>query len=92
MNSIKKTNYSHLYTTPQEIWIKNLKNVKRFVLDNNRLPCPVNDNNEYLKYLGLWVCSQKKYYNNDIVLCKEIMTYPEIKRIYEEFIIFMSSQ
>jgi hypothetical protein len=71
--SIKKFGYGI------DLWKNNLNKLKKFILNNKRLPSN-NINDE--KYLSTWTYDQ----NYDIKVIRNIMKLPEIQKIWTEFI------
>ena len=80
------TEFPLLLTTREQDWMNTLQKVKEFVLENKRLPSSRTDkNNVEIKSLGSWCGTQKTNYDSDIQKCKHIMSNPEIKQKWEEF-------
>jgi hypothetical protein len=65
----------------EEIWQKNLEDVKKYIDENKKRPSSEDKNNN-IKYLGNWLLHQQKKYINE----KQIMTKDNIRKIWKEFI------
>ena len=70
----------YLFDNEQE-WECNLKSVKNYIEENNKLPSP-RDKDPRIKSLGCWVGTQKKKYKKKIY----IMSDPKIYALWEQFI------
>ena len=76
---IKK--YKIYFYSNEELWIYNLKQVEEYIIKNNKRPSTRNEDNN-IKYLGLWCCHQQSIYEKN----KYIMKNENIKKLWEEFI------
>lgn len=65
-------------------WKNTLLKVKKFINENNRLPCR-SDNSWEIKSLSYWIVTQLTNYNSDFNMCRQIMKNIEIKTLWEEF-------
>jgi len=73
--------YKILFESNENIWYDNLQKVIDYIDKNNKRPSST-DNDNNIKCLGAWVCSQfTNYQNND-----RIMKNETIKKSWEEFI------
>ncbi len=82
INDVKYKNY---FISNEDMWIENLKNMKRYLNENCKRPSS-HDKNENTKKLGIWLLNQIRNYNEDISKCKYIMKNEEIKLMWEQFI------
>jgi hypothetical protein len=80
-NFINDEQYKDFLLTNEEKWINNLNKLKNYINNNKKLPSINNKNND-IKILGIWLSHQKKNYK----LNKEIMKQKNIKQLWEEFI------
>jgi hypothetical protein len=78
-NFIKK--YEEYFLDNNEIWCKNLKEVKNYIILNNKLPSTTDKDNNIRK-LGSFISNQKNNYKNNI----NIMKNEEIRNHWENFI------
>ena len=74
-------NYKQYFISAEEIWKKNLENVKRFIDTNNQRPSSTSNNSEE-KQLGCWISSQKTHYQNN----ERIMRNDEMRKMWEKFV------
>jgi len=72
--------YQEYFLTNEEIWINKLKEVKKYIDENDKRPSSI-DKNENIKTLGGWLLCQKNNYPN-----KKSMKNKKIKLLWEEFI------
>jgi len=80
-NFISDSKYEKYFISNENYWIKNLKNTKKYIDDNNIIPSTRDINNE-IKTLGCWLSHQKKNYKNKT----EIMKNKEIYNLWADFI------
>jgi L-rhamnose mutarotase len=73
--------YSKYFKSNEEIWIKTLIDVTKYIDDNNQLP-PCCSKNIVIKRLGLWIQTQKAQFTKEI----HIMKYDIIREKWKEFI------
>jgi hypothetical protein len=78
-------NYKEYFESNENIWLKNLNQLKFYIDTNNAKP-QAKDKNEDVKKLGIWLIRQKTNYNIDMTKCKQIMKIENIKISWEEFI------
>jgi cyclopropane fatty-acyl-phospholipid synthase-like methyltransferase len=60
-----------------ENWKQNLKNSKKYIIDNKKIPNKRNENKD-IAFLGNWIGSQKLNYNSDINVSKFMLKNEEI--------------
>ena len=65
----------------EEVWMDNLERVKAYIDKYNKRP-PKKDSDKNIKYLGCWLCTQKKNYP----IKTQIMMFDRIRKKWEEFI------
>ena len=65
----------------EEIWKKNLEDIKKYIDENNKRPSS-EDKNKNIKYLGNWILHQKQNYLSH----QQIMMNNDIRYIWENFI------
>jgi superfamily II DNA or RNA helicase len=75
----------HIIISPIEDWKNNLKEVKKYIDENNKRPSHHNKDIN-IKKLGGWLGTQKKNYNKDIKLSKQIMKDQDIYSLWTQFI------
>jgi hypothetical protein len=82
-------NYKIYFVDNNTIWLKNLKDVKKYIDINFSRPSPHDTNITYLssynvnsKYLGEWISTQQKNYSK----IKGEMKNEETKKLWENFI------
>lgn len=73
--------YKEYFLSNEEIWYNYLKNVKKFMYENNRRP-KNRSKNEDEKKLCSWLWKQLKNYKKNICIMKK----EEIKKSWEEFV------
>ena len=73
--------YEKYLLSNKEIWLNTLKNVKKYIDDNNKSPSD-QDININIKVMGTWISTQKKNYNKK----QNIMKNQEIYDIWAEFV------
>ena len=73
--------YNEYFISNEELWINKLKQLKKYINTNKKLPSRSSEYNE-IKQLGQWLSEQKKKYKNN----KEIMKEKQIRKLWEEFI------
>lgn len=73
-------NYQEIFKSNEDIWKDNLNKLKEYINIHNILPTSCNED-ENIKYLGLWVRNQSKNYNKK----QYIMKNYEIRTLWEEF-------
>ncbi len=79
---INSDKYIKNFQDNNNIWINNLKKVKKYIDENNKRPSLKNYKDIEIKYLGQWISYQQKNYKNK----KNIMKDEEIKKLWEDFI------
>jgi len=72
--------YLEYFISNEEQWENNLKVVRKYIDENNKLPSRT-DKDEYIKKLGQWLSNQKTNYAKKI----NIMKNPQICKLWEEF-------
>jgi len=65
----------------EEIWMRRLDDVKRYIDDNKKRPSTI-DKNKYIKQIGSWINTQQQNYKNK----KQIMSNESIYNKWSEFI------
>ena len=73
--------YEKYFLSNKEIWLNTLKNVKKYIDDNNKLP-PQQDKNDDIKFMGKWISHQKNIYNKK----QQIMKNQEIYDVWTKFV------
>ena len=73
--------YKKYFLTGEEIWLNNIKEVKKYIDENNKIPS-YNDDNDEIKNLGKWLNLQSRQYKEN----DRIMKQSEIRKLWEEFI------
>jgi len=72
--------YQEYFLSNEEIWLKNLKLVEDYIIDNNKLPSS-EDKKQNIKKLGKWLCDiPHRYRNNTCIMKKET-----IRKVWDEF-------
>lgn len=74
--------YAKYFRTDVEIWMRNLKQTKLYILKNNKLP-PKRSNDEETRRLHVWITSQKFNHKKQRGI---VTTDSHIKATWEEFI------
>ena len=69
------------FLSNDEIWLNNLKNIKKYIDENNKRPSSHDINKEIRSY-GEWMVKQQMNYNKK----KCIMNDEKIRKQWEEFI------
>jgi superfamily II DNA or RNA helicase len=72
--------YEYLFMSNYDKWYDKLDKTCKYIQENNKLPSK-DDQNEYIKSLGIWVSRQKQNYDNG----ENIMQDLRIKQKWEEF-------
>ena len=78
---INDDKYKKYFISNDEIWIKQLEEIKKYINENNKRPSQSNKNND-IKKLGNWIQSQQQKYKNK----KQSMKNEEIYNKWKEFI------
>jgi superfamily II DNA or RNA helicase len=73
-------NYQEIFKSNEDIWKDNLNKLKEYINIHNILPTSCNED-ENIKYLGLWVRNQTKNYDKK----QYIMKNDEMITLWEEF-------
>ena len=73
--------YKEEFKSNEDIWKNNLDMLKQYINIHNKLPTSCNQD-ENIKYLGLWVRNQTKNFEKK----QNIMKNEEIQSLWEEFI------
>ena len=73
--------YKIYFQSNEDIWLNNLKELKNYIVINNKRPSTT-DKNKDMKSLGYWLSDQQKNYKNKI----KIMSNEEIYNKWTEFI------
>lgn len=72
--------YSEYFISNEEQWKNTLKEIEEYIFKNNKLPSSINKN-DTIKKLGSWINNQKTNYAKK----ENIMKFPEIRKLWEEF-------
>ena len=81
---ILKNNGKHLLINIKnnnELWLKNLKLVEKYIIENNKTPSTI-DKNKEIKQLCYWLSDQKQNYKNNEYIMKD----ENIRKQWETFI------
>ena len=78
---INDDKYKDYFISNEEIWLINLKKIKKYINENNKRPSRQDKNND-IKKLGNWISEQTKNYKIKI----QIMRNEEIYNKWKEFI------
>tara|TARA_Y100001980_G_C14524680_1_gene300135 strand:- start:46 stop:1551 length:1506 start_codon:yes stop_codon:yes gene_type:complete len=85
-----KNDYREYFYIYKEIWLNNLDNMIKFIIDKDRRPIyrrPISSSkDEYEKKLAEWYQSNIKTYNCKDIHNKRIMKYEDIRKKWEEFV------
>lgn len=73
--------YKNYFLDRNELWEKTLKEVSKFIIENNKRPSK-RDSNYKIKKLALWISHNKTNYDKKI----QIMSDLKIRKKWEEFI------
>jgi len=78
---INDDKYKKYFLSDQEIWIKNLNEIRIYIDKNKKRPSTSDENSEIKSY-SLWLGTQKQNYKNN----KCIMLNDNIRKLWEDFI------
>jgi hypothetical protein len=78
---INDCKYKKYFLSNEDEWKLNLDIIKKYIIDNNKLPS-TNDKNQEIEKYGTWVVNQKLNYSKN----QYLMLNLEIKKLWEEFI------
>jgi superfamily II DNA/RNA helicase len=76
--------YKEYLLSNEEIWNNNLENIIKYIKENNKFPSSTSKDEE-IKYLGVWVLCQKRYYKNEQYIMKNNIFYNKFKEFLETY-------
>lgn len=82
---IQDVKYKEYFLKNDEIWKKNLQNVKKYMEINKKSPSS-KDKYKIIQSLGTWLGKQKANYDKDISKSKTIMKNESIHTLWAEFL------
>ena len=68
----------------EEIWIKRLDEVKKYIDKNKKVPCKL-DQNKYIQNIGQWVSHNKYNYKNKKYIMKNVEIYNKWSELLKEY-------